>query len=69
MAVHGARGLARVALAVSKNMEAGLERLTEEERRIIAAILADGGPDAEARAFREQLRMAREHLAHERRGD
>lgn len=44
---------------MSKNLQAGRARLTDEELAAVDAILSDGEDDAERRAFREQLRLLR----------
>ena len=44
---------------MSRNLAAGRGRLTEAERQAVDEIAREGTPEAEDRAFREQVRIAR----------
>jgi len=51
---------------VSRNLAAGRGRLTEAERKAVDEIAREGTPEAEDRAFNEQLRILREKRKQER---
>ena len=50
---------------MARNMNAGRRKLTDAERRLVDALL-DGTPDGERKAFKLQIKLAKERSKAER---